>query len=152
MKRKTKYTHSQSGKPLAVLIITKIQVGRARKFNMSEWLLSYAKCVFSSYMLIVLTHGNNNPCIDMSPYSETLAWFRANQSLFCLLYPGCLAEKQHIEIAIPFGLIRSRREPRIYSTRGEHANQYTTECLVLNRNTTFSYIGSSKDYTIIQLS
>ena len=36
MKRMTKYTHSQSGKPLAVLIIAKIQVGRDRKFNMSE--------------------------------------------------------------------------------------------------------------------
>jgi hypothetical protein len=43
---------------------------------------------------IVLAHFNNNPRIDMSPHSDTLAWFRANQSLPFLLNAACLGEKQ----------------------------------------------------------
>ena len=34
----------------------------------------------------------------MSPYSDTLSWFRANQHLLFLLHAACLAEKQHISI------------------------------------------------------
>ena len=30
--------------------------------------------------IIVLDHWNNSPRIDMSSHSDTLAWFRANQS------------------------------------------------------------------------
>ena len=36
--------------------------------------------------------------LDMSLHSDTLFWFRANQSLFFLLNAACLAEKQHIPI------------------------------------------------------
>ena len=36
--------------------------------------------------------------IDMSPHSDTLSWFRANQSLLFLLNVACLAEKQQIPI------------------------------------------------------
>ena len=48
--------------------------------------------------LIVLAHWNNSPQIDMSPHSDTLSWFRANQSLLFLLNAACLAEKQQIPI------------------------------------------------------
>ena len=36
--------------------------------------------------------------VDMSLYSDTLSWFRANQSLLLLLNAACLAEKQQIPI------------------------------------------------------
>ena len=42
---------------------------------------------------IVLAHWNN-PRIDMSPFSDTSCWFRANQSLFFPLNDACLAKKQ----------------------------------------------------------
>jgi hypothetical protein len=40
----------------------------------------------------------NSPRVDMSLHSDTLFWFRANQSLLFLLNPVCLVEKQHIPI------------------------------------------------------
>ena len=76
----------------------------------------------------MLAHWNNSPRIDMSPHSDTLAWFRANQSLFFLLNAECLEEKQQIPILV-FGLTQSGREPTIYHTRGEHANHYTTNAV-----------------------
>ena len=39
---------------------------------------------------------NNNPPVDMSPHSDTLFWFRANQSLLFLINAVCLSEKQQI--------------------------------------------------------
>jgi hypothetical protein len=62
----------------------------------------------------------------MSLHSDTLYWFRANQSLFFLLNPACLAEKQQIQI-LAFGLTWSGLEPTIYRTQGEQANHYTTD-------------------------
>jgi hypothetical protein len=62
----------------------------------------------------------------MSPHSDTLSRFRANQSLLFLFNAVCLAEKQHI-LMLVFGLIRSRLKPTIYHTRGEHSNHYTTD-------------------------
>jgi hypothetical protein len=41
---------------------------------------------------------NNSPRADMSLHSDTLFWFRANQSLLFLLNDACLAEKQQIPI------------------------------------------------------
>jgi hypothetical protein len=60
----------------------------------------------------------------MSLHLDTLSWFRANQSLLFLLNAVCLAEKQQIPI---FDLTRSRLEPAIYNTRGEHATHYSTD-------------------------
>ena len=57
----------------------------------------------------------------MSPHSDTLFWFRANQSLLLLLNAACLAEKQQIPISV-FGLTQSGLEAPIYRTWGEHAN------------------------------
>jgi hypothetical protein len=45
-----------------------------------------------------LAHWNNSPRMDMSPHLDTLAWFRANQTLLFLLNAACLAEKQQIPI------------------------------------------------------
>ena len=49
-----------------------------------------------SWNFIVLAHWSNSPRVDMSPHSDTLSWFRANQSLLLLLNAACLAEKQHM--------------------------------------------------------
>jgi len=45
-------------------------------------------------MFIVLAHWNNSTRVDMSLHSDTVSWFRANQSLLLLLNAACLAEKQ----------------------------------------------------------
>jgi hypothetical protein len=79
-----------------------------------------------SWIFIVLAHWNNSPRIDMSLLSDTLFWFRANQSLLLLLNAACLAEKQQIPISV-FGLTRPGLEPTIYRIWGELANHYTTE-------------------------
>ena len=41
---------------------------------------------------------NNSLWLDMSPHSDTLSWFRANQSLLFILNAACLAEKQQMPI------------------------------------------------------
>ena len=51
-----------------------------------------------SWIFIVLAHWNNSALIDMSPHSETLSWFRADQSLLFLLNAVCLVEKQQIQM------------------------------------------------------
>ena len=61
----------------------------------------------------------NSPRVDMSLHSDTLFWFRTNQSLLFLLNAACLAEKQQIPILV-FGLTWLGLEPTIYCTRGEH--------------------------------
>jgi len=38
-----------------------------------------------SWIFIVLAPWNNSPRINTSPHSDTLYWFRANQSLLILL-------------------------------------------------------------------
>ena len=51
-----------------------------------------------SWIFIVLALWNNSPQVDMSLHSDTLFWFRANQSLLFLLNAVCLAEKHQIPI------------------------------------------------------
>jgi hypothetical protein len=67
----------------------------------------------------------------MSLHSDTLFWFRANQSLFFLLNAACLAEKQQIPILV-FGLTRPGLEPTIYRTRDKHAIHYATDAVFYN--------------------
>ena len=63
-------------------------------------------------------------------HSDTLFWFRANQSLLFLLNAACLAEKQQIPISV-FGFTRPGLEPTIYRTLDEHANHYDTDAVPL---------------------
>ena len=84
-----------------------------------------------SWIFIVLAHWNNSLQVDMSLHSDTLFWFRANQSLFFLLNAACLAEKQEIPIFIVFGLTRPGLEPTIYSTQGKHANHNVTDVVAV---------------------
>ena len=85
-----------------------------------------------SLIFIVLAHWNNSLRADMSLHSDTLFWFRANQSLLFPLNVVCLAEKQQKPILV-FGLTRPWLEPTIYHTWGEHANHYATDvvCILL---------------------
>jgi hypothetical protein len=58
----------------------------------------------------------------MSSHSDTLTWFRANQSFLFLLNTNFKV----------FGLTRSGLEPTIYRTRDEHANYCTTDAVTSN--------------------
>ena len=62
--------------------------------------------------------------VDMSLHSDTLFWFRANQSL---LFLRMFREEATNTNFIVFGLTRPGLEPNIYHTRGENANHYTTD-------------------------
>jgi hypothetical protein len=67
-----------------------------------------------SWTFIVLAHRNNGPQIDMSLHSDTRFWLRANPSLlFGFTWPGL--------------------EPTIYRTRREHANNYATDAVIMQR-------------------
>ena len=90
--------------------------------NESEWLLLYAnsaivqlchgenKLIYNEMKFrfvldqhdeldfIVLAHWNNSPHVAMSPHSDTLFWFRVNQSLLFLLKAVWLEEKQQMPI------------------------------------------------------
>ena len=74
-------------------------------------------------------HWSNNSRINMSQHSDTLSWFRVNQSLLFLLNAGCLAEKQQIPILLLYSLTRSGFEPTIYPTRGKHASHNTIDAV-----------------------
>jgi len=50
--------------------------------------------LYCSWIFIVLAHWNNSHRVDMSSHSDTLSWFRANQSLLFLLNAAYLVEKQ----------------------------------------------------------
>ena len=84
-----------------------------------------------SWIFIVLSHCNNSPRVDMSLYSDTLFWFRANQSLFLLLNAACLAVKQQIPILM--SLVWPDR------ARGEHSNHYATNAVSMTMYITNTY-------------
>ena len=65
----------------------------------------------------------------MSPHSDTLSWFRANQFLLFLIRAACLAERQEYNFIV-FGMTQLRLEPTIYRTLGDHANHYTTDVVL----------------------
>jgi hypothetical protein len=75
-----------------------------------------------SWIVLVLVDWNNFPRVDMSLHSDTLYWFRANQSLLFLLIDACLAKKQQTRPVL---------EPTIYHTRSEHANHYATDVVLV---------------------
>jgi hypothetical protein len=66
----------------------------------------------------VLALWKNSPRIDMSPHSNILSWFWANQSLLSLLNAAC------------FGLNRLGLE--IHHTQGKLTNHYSTDAVILS--------------------
>jgi hypothetical protein len=47
-----------------------------------------------SWIFIMLAHWNNSPRVEMSLHSDTLFWFRANQSLLFLRNVACLPKSK----------------------------------------------------------
>jgi hypothetical protein len=70
----------------------------------------------------------------MSPQSDTLSWFRVDQSLLFILNAACLPEKQQISICIVFGMTRSGFEPTIYRNGGDHPNHYASDAVRIIRS------------------
>jgi len=85
-------------------------------------------------IFIVLTSWKNSLWVDMSPHSDTLSGFRANQSLFLLLNTSCLSVKQQIPNVIVTGLTRSGLEHTTYHTRVEQTNHYNTDFKIASSN------------------
>ena len=79
------------------------------------------------FIFIVQALRNHSLRIDMSLHLHTLSWFWANQSLLWHLKTMCLVEKQ--QILILYSLVWQGLEPTIYSTRGKHSNNCTTDYL-----------------------
>jgi hypothetical protein len=77
-------------------------------------------------IFIVLIPWNNSLWIDMSPDSDTLSWFRANQSL---LFCCSLVEKQQIPMFMVFGFTWMWLKLTINHTQGEHTNHYATNAV-----------------------
>ena len=75
----------------------------------------------------------------MSPHSDTLFLFRANQSLLLLLKYCVLSGEVTNTHLIVFGLTRSGFEPTIYRTRGEHTYHYTTDVLHMQKKNEKTY-------------
>ena len=92
-----------------------------------------------SWIFIVIAQWNNCPRIEMSLHSDTLFWFRANQSLLFLRNAALLSVEAPNTNVIVLGLTRPGLEPMIYRTRGEHANHYTTDAVLLVNVTTWIY-------------
>jgi hypothetical protein len=84
----------------------------------------------------MLDHWNNSHGhqVEMLLHSDTLSWFRANQSLLLLLNDAYLAEKQQIPILV-FGLTRHVLKPNIYCTGGENAYTNKVNIIVEYLNT-----------------
>ena len=70
-----------------------------------------------------LAYWKSSSQVDISLHSDTLSWFRANQSLLLTLRPDCLKEKQQI----PFVLYWVWLDRCLNHTRDEHTNHYTTD-------------------------
>jgi hypothetical protein len=94
----------------------------------------YLHCTSSTRLveLVVLVQWSYNMHVAMSLQSDTLSWFRLNQSLLLLLNYACSAEMQTIPILV-FILTRQWLELTIYPTRGKDANHYSTDVVKLSK-------------------
>ena len=97
-----------------------------------EWV---SDCCLMPINFIVLAHYS--PCVDMSLHSDTLFWFRANQSLLFLLNAACNKYQLH-----SLCFYRPVLESTIYCTRGEHANHYATDAVFAHSKLMTSYENS----------
>jgi hypothetical protein len=67
-------------------------------------------------------------------HSDTLSWFRSNQSLLLYINYACLTQKQHDGNSKALGLTRLGLELTTNHTRGDHAIRYTvTDAVYTNR-------------------
>jgi hypothetical protein len=89
------------------------EVRFVRKTNMISWIF------------IVLVYWNNS---DISSHSDTLSWFRANNSLHFLLNAAEKPQIPMLDLRV-FSLTQPGVKPMIYCTRGEQANHYTIDAV-----------------------
>ena len=75
--------------PLSECCLTPTQQFFSYRKLLVNQLMKWSICTRLSRMFIVRAHWNHNPRIDMSLQSDTLSWFRANQSLHLLLNASC---------------------------------------------------------------
>jgi hypothetical protein len=67
--------------------------------NVSKWRDDLHMDSCFSELTLYKANSETSPQIDMSPHSDTLSWFPANQSLLFLLNAACLAKRQQIPIS-----------------------------------------------------
>ena len=76
-------------------VILQLYHGENKLISMRWWCPLCTRPTLLSQIFFIV-NWNNSPLIDMSPHSDTLSWFCANQSLLFLLNAACLAKKQQI--------------------------------------------------------
>ena len=87
--------------------------------------LTRLACFYS----IVLVHWNNCPRMDLSPYSDTLSWFRTNQSFLFPRNSACLAKSNQYHFHnLWFDPIGAGTQDLQQSRR---ARYYTTDAVIL---------------------
>ena len=66
-------------------------MARTNYISMRWWWcpLSTTPTCLVGFVFIVLAHWNDSPQVDMSPHTDTLSWYWANQSLLLLLNAVC---------------------------------------------------------------
>ena len=79
-------------------------------------------------------------------HSDTLLWFRYNQSFFAffLFNVACVANKKQIPI------LYLLYDPTIYHTRGEHSNYYINNAAVCRRYDLFGVINHFRGFIVLQ--
>ena len=97
-------------------------------------------------IFIVQATSNNSRWIDMSPHSDTLSWFRVNQSLLFLLNVVCLAERHQIPTLL--SLVWPDRSSNPRPTALEASTLTTTPPMLLQVKdiTSMKYIFSQHTY------
>jgi hypothetical protein len=104
----------------------------------------------NTFIAVFILSRNNIPRLNMSLRSDTLSWFRANQSLLFLLNAACLAEKQQISILSSSVLPDRSWNPRptaldiaiIRHVESQYSN------MVVHWSRTLSYDIPSIDFTV----
>jgi hypothetical protein len=77
----------------------------------------------------MLAHWNHSPRVDMLLHTDTLSWICIKQSLILLFNAVCLeaANTNFIDL----GLTRPEFELTISHTRGEHANNFIKDAVMI---------------------
>ena len=65
--------------------------------NLAIFQLCHGENKFIFNEMIMLRSVSYSPRVNMSPHSDTLSWFRDNQSLLFLLNAACLVDKQQVQ-------------------------------------------------------
>jgi len=95
------------------------------------WCLFCTRPTLYSWILIVLTHYNNNPQVDMPHHWDTLSWLRGNQSLLLFLNVVCSVKKQQISILKSFTWPNQGSNPQSTKLQVSMLTNYVTKVVEL---------------------